>query len=81
MSQPKPIPGKQDVTPLVIADLQKRSDVGLETYGTRLQTHNGRDALLDAYEEALDLCCYLKQAITEREESVSRLISDVEDGR
>jgi len=29
-------------------------------------TKNGRDALQDAYEEALDLACYLKQAIEER---------------
>ena len=28
---------------------------------------NGRDALLDAYEEAIDLCMYLKQAIVERD--------------
>ena len=36
-------------------------------YGTALQPHNGRDALLDAYEEALDLAMYLKQAIVERD--------------
>jgi hypothetical protein len=64
--QPSPKPGKIDVTPLVMADLQSRSDVGLETYGVRLQTHNGRDALLDAYHEGLDMCLYLKQAILER---------------
>lgn len=65
--QPAPTPGRQDVTPLVMADLQARSDAGLRTYGTRLQTHNGRDALVDAYQEALDLCCYLRQAIAERD--------------
>jgi hypothetical protein len=40
---------------------------GIETYGTPLESHNGRDALQDAYEEALDLACYLKQAMIERE--------------
>jgi hypothetical protein len=33
--------------------------------------NNGRDALLDAYEEALDLACYLKQAILERDENAN----------
>lgn len=32
-----------------------------------LQPHNGRDALRDAYEESLDLVCYLRQAIEERD--------------
>jgi hypothetical protein len=32
-----------------------------------LQAFNGRDALRDAYEEALDLACYLRQAIAERD--------------
>jgi hypothetical protein len=49
----------------VMADLQARSDMGKEKYGTRLTTENGRGALMDAYQEALDLCCYLKQDIME----------------
>jgi len=35
-------------------------------YHTYLLTHNGRDALIDAYQEALDLAMYLRQAIEER---------------
>jgi hypothetical protein len=35
-------------------------------YGERLAAHNGRDALQDAYEEALDLALYLRQALAER---------------
>lgn len=31
-----------------------------------LQAHNGRDPLVDAYQEALDLVVYLRQAIEER---------------
>ena len=42
-------------------------ELGLERYGTKLQTFNGRDALWDAYQEALDLVMYLRQAIMERE--------------
>lgn len=50
----------------VRADLEKREQLGIERYGTALYPRNGRDALQDAYEEALDLCCYLRQAIEER---------------
>jgi hypothetical protein len=52
---------------LVRRDLDERERKGLETYGTRLYPGNGRDALQDAYEEALDLACYLKQAMLERD--------------
>ena len=51
---------------LVRADLEQREQVGIHRYGTPLQPFNGRDALRDAYEEALDLGCYLRQAIEER---------------
>ena len=44
-----------------------RDRVGRETYGTPLQAFNGRDALLDAYHECLDMAVYLKQAIIERD--------------
>ena len=40
--------------------------MGEAEYGERLKPHNGRDALLDAYQEALDLAMYLRQAIAER---------------
>jgi hypothetical protein len=53
---------------LVRADLEKREELGIERYGTSLRAHNGRDALRDAYEEALDLACYLKQAMVERDD-------------
>jgi len=65
-TQPAPLVGKQTVLPLVIEDLQSRAEHGKLQYGTYLQTHNGRDALLDAYQEALDLVMYLKQALLER---------------
>ncbi len=67
MTQPPPKPNKlPEIWPLVIADMQARDAVGRERYGTPLQPFNGRDALMDAYEEALDLCAYLRQAIEER---------------
>lgn len=56
----------QAILPLVLADLCERSAAGTRKYGTKLRAHNGRDALVDAYQEALDLCMYLRQAIEER---------------
>jgi hypothetical protein len=53
---------------LVIEDMKARDASGREKYGTPLQAHNGRDALVDAYQEALDLAVYLRQAIEEREQ-------------
>lgn len=57
---------KPAVWDLVIADMRDRDHVGRQRYGTPLQPHNGRDALVDAYQEALDLAVYLRQAIEER---------------
>jgi hypothetical protein len=52
---------------LVRSDMKARDDFGTKKYGTPLHPHNGRDALIDAYQEALDLCVYLRQAIYERD--------------
>lgn len=65
----QPPPTRNESTPiwdLVISDMRKRDSVGRERYGTPLQANNGRDALVDAYQEALDLVVYLRQAIEER---------------
>jgi hypothetical protein len=51
----------------LIKDILERKAKGMETYGTPLQPFNGRDALQDALEEALDLAAYIKQAILERD--------------
>ena len=47
---------------LVADDLEQRAVVGLQRYGTKLQPHNGRDALRDLYEELLDAMAYTRQA-------------------
>jgi hypothetical protein len=52
---------------LVIMDINKRDAFGVKKYGFRLQPFNGRDPLWDAYQEALDLVAYLRQAIFEKE--------------
>jgi len=64
-------PAKQSDSPcmwdLVMADMQERDAMGQRKHKTRLQAHNGRDALIDAYQEALDMVVYLRQAIYERD--------------
>ena len=68
-AQPAPVVSEASVIVMdaVMADLQKRRLEGIRKYGGELMTHNGRDALIDAYQEALDLVMYLRQAIMERE--------------
>jgi hypothetical protein len=68
VDQPPPVASSREpIWELVVADMQERDRVGRERYGTPLQAHNGRDALVDAYQEALDLVVYLRQAIEERD--------------
>ena len=62
IKEPMPIKGKVDILPLVVSDLCERNKIGMVKYGTTLQSHNGRDSLVDAYQEALDLCMYLIKA-------------------
>ena len=66
--QPAPVKNTGPaVWDLVIADMKQRDELGRRRYGTPLQPNNGRDMLLDAMEEALDLCAYLRGAIYERD--------------
>lgn len=62
----EPMPAKNNypaIWDLVVEDIKERDVTGIKTYGTRLQPFNGRNALIDAYQEALDLVVYLRQAI------------------
>jgi hypothetical protein len=56
---------REEVTPLVVCDLIKRSTKGTKEYGEPLTTYNKRKALVDLYEELLDAACYLKQHLLE----------------
>jgi hypothetical protein len=56
-------PCVQDV---VIADIEDRKKLGVERYGTLLQPFNGRDSILDWYEELLDGAIYARQLMIER---------------
>lgn len=63
--QGPPGPSSGDCWLLVMADMEARRAHGIEKYGRPVQPDNGRDALVDAYQEALDLCVYLRQEIEE----------------
>lgn len=56
----------QDIGTLVKQDIESRIQKGEKEYGERLRPFNGRNALLDAYEEVLDLAMYLKQELIEK---------------
>lgn len=64
---PQSLPNKGDesVTDLVIRDLLTRREAGTKKYGTELQTFNGRDAMVDLYQELLDAVMYTRQALAE----------------
>lgn len=67
-TQSQPIPNQEPPMWLLVKeDMLKRNAFGIKKYGTPLQPFNGRDALQDAYEEALDLCVYLRTALYERD--------------
>jgi len=65
------VPPKANTLPavwqLVMTDFHDRDEEGRRKYGVPLQPNNGRDALIDAYQEVLDLTVYLRQAIYERD--------------
>lgn len=51
---------------MVIADMRERDRIGRERYGTPLTSHNGRNHLVDAYQEGLDLAVYLAAWLDEQ---------------
>lgn len=66
--QPYAIPNDEvHVWDLVKVDMAERDAMGAIKHKTRLQPYNGRDCLVDAYQEALDMIVYLRQAIYERD--------------
>ena len=67
---PEPAPQQNDkpaLWDLVVVDMRARDSFGRDKYGTPLQAGNGRDALVDAYQEILDAAVYLRQMIYERD--------------
>lgn len=52
---------------LVIEDMKDRHEFGMAKYGQPLSPHDGRDSMVDAYQECLDLCVYFRKKIYEVE--------------
>ena len=68
LNDPQPKPAQNTlpaVWELVIADMRERDKIGRRKYGVPLQPHNGRDPLVDLYQEILDSAVYLRQALYE----------------
>ena len=59
---------KRPIQDMVIEDILERKEHGIRKYGTPVQAGNGRDMLLDAYEETMDLVIYLRGALEEGKE-------------
>ena len=74
--QPDPKQGEQVVVDVVLADIRERAETGKRKYGTYLETNNGRNALWDAYQEAIDLVMYLRQALLEQERHLTSRAAD-----
>ncbi len=85
-SRPEPPPTDgtgPDLWPLVIARHRdrpafcraatERHAFGVAKYGKSLRAYNGRSALIDALQEALDLVVYLEQARVETRGTMVRL--------
>jgi len=63
----------QTVWPLVIGDMVDRMEYGRQKYGVDLKPFDGRDTLVDAYQEALDLAVYLRKEIFERDNKIKEI--------
>ncbi|MGH3376004.1 MAG: hypothetical protein ACRDP6_14795 [Actinoallomurus sp.] len=63
--QQLPSGGRECVQDALIALIEERKQLGIQRYGSPLMTHNGRDSVRDATEEALDLTVYLMQVAME----------------
>lgn len=63
--EPAPIGTGREITPLVIEDLKNRSEMGAKKYGETLHARNGRNAIVDLYQELLDAIQYLRQQLEE----------------
>lgn len=61
---------------LVIKDMEARRLHGIEKYGVPVQPGNGRDALIDLYQELLDACVYIRQEL-EKQSIYRKLVEDV----
>jgi len=70
VTKKEPRPKHNDSKPVyesLIEMIRERAGMGKVKHGTHLQANNGRDALMDALQESIDLNQYLMQVILEGE--------------
>jgi len=69
--EPPPIESNRvSVWELVIEDMKERDKIGREKYKMPLRAYDGRNSLIESYQECLDMAVYLRKAIEEQEEQV-----------
>jgi hypothetical protein len=56
------LPPRPELHKAIVADMRDRDKLGRERYKTPLQAGNGRDSIVDAYQETLDLRVYIENA-------------------
>lgn len=72
--QPLPVVNDQtDIQTLMIREIEKRREVGIERYGTALQPFNGRNAAQDLFEEMIDGAAYALQIRVEMDAMQERI--------
>ena len=73
--QPLPVvvPGGENINEMVIHDLRERSAIGMAKFGTHLQANNGRDPVLDWYQEQQDALLYAGQVVVEWKQMQKRI--------
>lgn len=57
--------GSSGVVSRVLTDMRERDAIGRQRYGVPLTSGNGRNHLVDAYQEYQDACAYLVTALDE----------------
>jgi hypothetical protein len=60
---------------LVVKDMKDRDEWGRSKYGVPLQPFNGRNAIVDLYQELLDATVYCRQLIEELNQHQAELAS------
>jgi hypothetical protein len=68
--------GKTGIIDRVLTDMRDRDQVGRDRYGTPLTSGNGRDHLVDAYQEMLDAAVYFASALDERGVGPSTILDE-----
>jgi hypothetical protein len=68
--------GSSGVVARVLTDMRERDVVGRQRYGVPLTSGNGRDHLVDAYQEYQDACVYLVTALDEHGAGPATLLDE-----